>query len=344
MRIKTLPAPTAAPELLRRQDAAVCGREYDGNSPISCSPSSTCALAVNSVDGKDHAGCHSAGDVIPTVCIDASTACDSCWKTGTLVCVGNMYCATRFWYPAVTGEFEKPYATSYWCNKRSFLQLSGTYLPSEFGVWNSAPITDPALRQTAGGQLPSNPAASPTSALGGSSSGSGSNQGQNNNPSSAPADASSPLATGAIAGIAVGGGLLLVVAIAAFIFLRRRKKAASASPTNTARPNASRDETLLDRGATALEHYPYPVEKEGVVEAQHQPVPPQEQAHYLSRTSSGHSISGENSDTLAGLPHIDDTRTLRTRGAPSVMTDMSETLTLGGDGEVDDIHAIGHGR
>jgi len=31
------------------------------------------------------------------------------------------------------------------------------------------------------------------------------------------------------------------------------------------------------------------------------------------------------------------------RRAPSVMTEMSETLTLGERGEVDDIHAIGHG-
>ncbi|KAK0620068.1 hypothetical protein B0T14DRAFT_603733 [Immersiella caudata] len=343
MRITALPVPTAAPELLRRQDAAVCGRDYDGNSPISCAPSSTCALAVNSIDGKDHAGCHSAGDVIPTSCSDASTVCDSCSEAGVVLCMGNMYCATRFWYPAITAEFQKPIATSYFCHKGSFLQVSATYLPNEFGAWNSAPATDPLLRQTRpGGQSPSNPTSSPATTRGGSSSGSDSSSEGNADSSTASPGASSPLSTGAIAGIAVGGGLLLVVAIAIFIFLRRRKRAAS-QPATT-RPNPSRDETLLNRGATPLEHYPYPVEKEGGVGLRYQTAPPQEQLHHLSQTSSGHSIAGENSDTLGGLPQIDDTRTVRTRGAPSVMTDMSETLTLGGDGDIDDIHAIGHGR
>src|SRR4051794_5202012 len=117
-----------------------------------------------------------------------------------------MYCATRFWYPATTGEFEKPYATSYWCNKGTFLQLSGTYLPSEFGAWNSAPATNPHLPQTTAGPSPSNATSSiakPTdhsSASGGSSS-----QNSNANSANTSTGASSPLATGAIAGIAVGG-------------------------------------------------------------------------------------------------------------------------------------------
>ncbi|KAK0643727.1 hypothetical protein B0T16DRAFT_416538 [Cercophora newfieldiana] len=348
MKITAKPVPTSAPGLLRRQDAAVCGR--DGTSLVSCLPSSTCALRVNSVDGKDHAGCHSAGDVIPTSCTDLSTACTSCLTTeGLLTCLGNMYCATRFWYPEVTGEFEKPLATSYWCNKGTFLQLTGTYLPSSDGVWNSAPATDPHLRQTTAGQQPSNPTSGVPKATDGSNSGGSSGQGTNENSPSSSTSASSPLSTGAIAGIAVGGALVVIIAIVAFVFLRRRKKSTeSTPPTEMTRPSPSRDQALLDRGVTPSASHPYPVEKEGDDGFTQQFPPAQDHRQYLSQTSSGLSDTGEQSDTLGGLPDMDDMRRLRTvggiRGAPSVMTDMSETLTLGGDGEVDDIHAIGHER
>jgi hypothetical protein len=58
----------------------------------------------------------------------------------------------------------------------------------------------------------------------------------------------------------------------------------------------------------------------------------------------------ERTDTLGGLPSSDELRRMKPgaqfsgRGAPSVQTDFSETLTIGDTDEIDDIHLIGHGR
>lgn len=159
-------------------------------------------------------------------------------------------------------------------------------------------------------------------------------------PSSTSAQA---LSTGAIAGIAAGGAALLLMAISAFVLLRRRKRASMPLSGGASTYLSGRD-NALGTGADADASSSYPLDEK----SDHGPVQKlQEQAQHPAYNPS-HSISEGNMDNLGSLPRPDEMRNLRTmggvRGAPSVMTDMSETLTLGDNADVDDIHAIGHSR
>jgi len=170
------------------------------------------------------------------------------------------------------------------------------------------------------------------------------------NPSNSPADAPAALSPKAIGLIAASSVLFITIVIGAFILLKRRRRADAAAPLAQA-PAAYRDSsqelTQLEPDSSPATGNSYPLVKEEHGFTQQFPQAP-EQTYYAPKEPSSYSASAENGDTLGGLPDVDDMRRLRTmggaRGAPSVMTDMSETLTISGDGEVDDIHAIGHER
>jgi len=267
---------------------------------------------------------------------------------------GDFYCATRHWMSSTssTDSYDKPYATSYFCRHGAFAQVTATYFPDKYQEWNLETTVAPGSfpEQTA----PASSADLAVTTAGGPGANS-SNTNGNGNSSTPSSEVSPPLPTGAIAGIAVAGAVGLFATVLLILFWRRRKRStttATVQLVETSRPIESQDQdrSLLTSAATPSATHVYPVEKEAVsltaASAMQTPgYPHSSETHLVDGNT-----AAENADTVGGLPELDDMRRLRPgaymgghRGAPSVMTDMSETLTLGGDGEVDDIHAIGHG-
>lgn len=146
-------------------------------------------------------------------------------------------------------------------------------------------------------------------------------------------------APGVIAGAAVGGviGVLLLIGLVWFWHRRRLSDSALASK-DQGHESPSPQSQSLPLGSANVD-----VKAEATRSTITEATPGYYQPDAYERT-----------DVPGGLPSSDELRRMRPgaqfgglRGAPSVMTDLSETLTIGdadGNHGVDDIHVIGHGR
>ncbi|KAK1828887.1 hypothetical protein QBC39DRAFT_357947 [Podospora conica] len=314
MRITAHPQPTGGVALNRRADGKTCGLQ--GPTPITCSGSATCAAVVAAADERLYAGCFEtkvAG--IATLCKDIS-APQGVASQGVLTCAQHENCATRFWHlrPS-TDEFDRPFATEYFCNPDGWVQVTGTYQPSEF-PWNTVLANE----------MPTGVAPRPVTT------------GLVDSPPPSPNAASeSPTGPGVIAGAAVGGVIIVLLAAVVLwsFYWRRRTNAASRSKAQRPEsPSPQSQPKIVGSGKDD-------VKVEATPSATTTPTP-----EYSPPDAS------ERIDVAGGLPTSDDLRRMKPgsqfggmRGAPSVMTtDLSETLTIGDADGIDDIHVIGHGR